>query len=200
MPASVRRVTAEDLVPDAEYERERQSRGAVLLPLKQLRRISLGPYCTLMFETYDTILSQIQEMLLADRGAAARIEDHLAAYNSLIPQGRELVAAVMFEIDEPGRRAGVLGSLGGVEDYFFVQVDVERISAAPEADMERIRDGETPSGRFLRFLRFRFPDEDSAAAFGDYERPVMIGCDHPHYRHITVLSEEVRAELARDLD
>jgi hypothetical protein len=196
MPASSRRVTAQDLVPDAEYARERKARRAALLPTKRLRRVALGPYCTLIFESYDTMLFQIQEMLLVEKGGAAQVEDELTAYNPLIPQGRELVATVMFEIDDPVRRAAVLGQLGGVEDHFFLQVDMERAFAVPEGDIDRTRDGKTSSVHFLRFPL----TEDAAAAFEDYERPVMIGCDHPRYGHIAVLSEDVRRELARDLD
>src|SRR5579859_378969 len=101
MPASTRRVTAEDLLPDADYALERKARRAALLPAKRLRRVSMGPHCTLIFENYDTMLFQIQEMLLVEKGGAAQVEDELAAYNPLIPQGRELVATVMFEIDDP---------------------------------------------------------------------------------------------------
>ena len=198
MPASIRRVTAEDILPDAEYARERKARRAALLPMKRLRRVALGPYCTLIFENYETMLFQIQEMLLVEKGGAAQLADELEAYNPLIPQGRELVATVMFEIEDPVRRAAVLGQLGGIEEHFFLQVDVTRLEAVPEGDVERTRDDGKTSA--VHFLRFPFHDDDEAAAFGDYERPVMIGCDHPHYGHIALLSEEVRAELARDLD
>ena len=197
MPASTRRVTAEDLLPDADYARERKARRAALLPAKRLRRVALGPYCTLIFENYETMLFQIQEMLLVEKGGAAQVEDELAAYNPLIPQGRELVATVMFEIDDPVRRAAVLGELGGIEDHLFLQIGVTRVFGVPEGDIERTRDGKTAA---VHFLRFPLTEDDDAAAFRDYERPVMIGCDHHLYGHIAVLSEEVRAELARDLD
>jgi hypothetical protein len=196
MPASTRRVTAEDLLPDADYARERKARRAALLPAKRLRRVALGAYCTLDFENYDTMLFQIQEMLLVEKGGAAQVEDGLAAYNPLIPQGRELVATVMLEIDDPVRRAAVLGELGGIEEHLFLQIDVARVFGVPEGDIDRTRDGKTSA---VLFLRFPLTDDDDAAAFRDYERPVMIGCDHPHYGHIAVLSEEVRAELAKDL-
>ena len=196
MPASSRRVTAEDLLPDADYARERKARRAALLPAKRLRRVALGPYCTLIFENYDTMLFQIQEMLLVGKGGAAQREDELAAYNPLIPQGRELVATVMFEIDDPVRRAAVLGQLGGIEDHLFLQIDVARAFGVPEGDIERTRDGKTSA---VHFLRFPLTEDDDAAAFRDYERPVMIGSDHPRYGHIAVLGEEVRAELAKDL-
>ena len=196
MPVSSRRITPDDLLPDADYARERKARRAALLPTKRLRRVSLGPYYTLIFETYDTMLFQIQEMLLVEHGGAAQVQAELEAYNPLIPQGQELVATVMFEIDDPVRRASLLGQWGGIEEHFYIQVDMERRYAVPEGDVDRTRDGKTSAVHFLRFPL----TEDGAAAFGDYERPVMIGCDHPLYGHIAVLAEDVRSELARDLE
>jgi hypothetical protein len=197
MPASSRKVTAADILPDADYARERKARRAALLPAKRLRRVSLGPYCTFIFENYDTMLFQIQEMLLVERGGPGQVEDELTAYNPLIPQGRELVATVMFEIDDPVRRAAVLGALGDVEDHFFLEIGGTRVPGVPEGDAERTRDGKTAA---VHFLRFPLPDHDAAAAFRDGARPVMLGCDDPRYGHIAVLSQDVRQELARDLD
>ena len=196
MPASKRMITADDLVPDADYARERKARRAALLPTKRLRRVSLGPYCTLIFESYDTMLFQVQEMLLTERGGAGQVPDELAAYNPLIPQGRELVATVLFEIEDPDRRAKVLGMLGGVDDHFYLGLGDERARAVPEGDIERNReDGKTSS---VHFLHFPLTD-DQAARFRDPSVGAMVGCDHPNYGHIALLGAETRAELAKDL-
>ena len=151
MPAATRQVTVADIVPDAQYAAERKRRRAELLPAKRLRRVSVGPHCTFYFESYDTMLFQIQEMLLTEKGGAAQIPDELAAYNPLIPQGAELVATVMFEIDDPLRRATILNQLGDVEAHFFLKVGEDRIAGAPEGDEDRTRDGKTSSVHFLRF-------------------------------------------------
>lgn len=196
MPASQRRILAGDLISDADYARQRRERRAALLPVKRLRRIALGPYCTLIFESYDTMLFQIQEMLLTEKGGESQIADELAAYNPLVPQGRELVATVMFEIADPVRRAEVLGGLAGVGEHFHLVVGAERIGAVPEGDIERDRaDGKTSSVHFLHFPM----TPDQVATFRDPEAPAMVGCDHPRYGHIASLSPETRAELARDL-
>jgi hypothetical protein len=195
MPASSRQVTAQDILPDAEYALQRKARRLALLPVKALRRIALGPHCTFYFESYETMLFQIQEMLLTEKGGVAQLADEMAAYNPLIPQGRELVATVMFEIDDPLRRASILGQLGGVEDHFFLNIGHGRVAAVAEADVERTRDGKTSSVHFLRF-----PLTDALAqAFRDPAVSVMVGCDHPRYGHLAVLGEATRAELARDL-
>ena len=197
MPASQRRVTPEDIIPDAVFRLQRKERRAALLPKKKLRRIDLGPHCTAYFETYETMLFQIQEMLLIEGGGAAQLVDEMAAYNPLIPQGGELVATVMFEIDDPLRRANILARLGGVEDHFFLQIGDSRSAAQQEGDIERTReDGKTSSVHFLRFPL----TPEQAAQFRDPKVMVMLGADHPLYDHRAILNEATRAELAGDLD
>jgi hypothetical protein len=195
MPASARKVTPADLIPDADYAKARKARRAELLPIKRLRRVSLGPFCTAYFECYETMLFQIQEMLLTEKGGAGQVPDELAAYNPLIPQGSELVATVMFEIDDPLRREAALARLGGVEDRFFIQVGEMRVAGVPEGDVERTRDdGKTAS---VHFLHFPFT-ADQIAAFRGGAGTAMVGCDHPLYSHLAGLSPETRAELSRD--
>lgn len=195
MPLAQRQITVEDLLPDAEFAQRRKAWRAELLPVKRLRRIALGPYCTFYFECFDTMLFQVQEMLLIEKGGAAQVPDELAAYNPLIPNGSELVATVMFEIDDPVRREAVLSRLGGVEDCFFVQVGAERVMGVPEGDVERTReDGKTSSVHFLRFPL----EAKHIAVFRDPATEIMIGCNHERYSHLAGLSPASRAELVRD--
>jgi len=195
MPASQRQVTRADLLPDAEFAKVRKERRAALLPVKRLRRIELGPVCTFYFECFDTMLFQVQEMLLTEKGGEGQIADELAAYNPLIPQGQELVATVMFEIDDPIRRAALLARLGGVEDLFFIQVGDTKVAGVPEGDVERTReDGKTSSVHFLRFPLAA----EQIALFRDPKTAILVGCDHESYRHLAGLSPATRAELSRD--
>ncbi|WP_397415685.1 DUF3501 family protein [Phenylobacterium sp.] len=195
MPLAERRITPADLVPDAEFARVRRERRAALLPLKRLRRVDLGPLCTVYFESYETMLFQIQEMLLIEKGGADQVPDELAAYNPLIPQGSELVATVMFEIDDPVRRASILARLGGVEDTFFLRIGDERIAGLPEGDVERTRDdGKTSAIHFLRFAL----EPRHIAVFRDPATEILIGCGHERYSHLAGLSPATRAELSRD--
>ncbi|MDB5699246.1 MAG: hypothetical protein JWN69_2050, partial [Alphaproteobacteria bacterium] len=193
MPATTREITAQDVIPVAEFAEQRRERRAALLPIKRLRRIDVGPYCTFYFESFETMLFQIQEMLLIEKGGEAQLADELAAYNPLIPKGRELVATVMFEVDEPVRRAKFLGNLGGVERHFYLQLDDQRIDGAPEEEDERTRDDGKTSA--VHFIRFQFTDEQ-AAAFRAPATKAMIGCNDPRYAHIAVLSPAAKAELA----
>jgi len=195
MPLALRKITPEDLLPDVEFAARRKAWRAELLPVKRLRRIELGPYCTFYFESYDTMLFQVQEMLLVEKGGAAQVPDELAAYNPLIPNGSELVATVMFEIDDPVRREAVLARLGGAEDCFFIQVGGERVAAEPEGDVERTReDGKTSSVHFLRFPL----KPEHIAHFRDPATEILIGCSHERYSHLAGLSPASRAELSRD--
>jgi hypothetical protein len=195
MPAALRQITPADLIPDADYARERRERRQALLPIKRLRRVALGPFCTLIFENYDTMLFQVQEMLLTEKGGAEQVPDELAAYNPLIPQGSELVATVMFEIDDEVRREQTLARLGGVEDSFFIQVGAERALAVPEGDVERTRDdGKTSSVHFLRFPL----TADQVARFRDPATQIMVGSSHEAYSHLAGLTPATRAELAKD--
>ena len=195
MPADARRIEPDDLISDAEYARQRKDRRAALLPIKRLRRVHLGPFCTFIFETYETMLFQVQEMLLTERGGAEQVPDELAAYNPLIPQGRELVATVMFEIEDPVRRERELARLGGVEETFYLQIGEAQAPGAPEGDVERTRDdGKTSSVHFLRF-----PLTDAQVArFRDPGTQILIGCRHEHYSHLAGLTPATRAELAKD--
>ena len=196
-PAVRRQVTRDDIIPTEAFAPQRKARRAALLPVKRLRRVDLGPYCTFYFECFETILFQIQEMLLVEKGGEEQLADELAAYNPLVPQGSELVATVMFEIDDDLRRAQILGRLGGGDDQFFIQIGEERAAGVPEGDIERNReDGKTSSVHFLHFPL----TPAQAGRFGDPATSVMIGCAHPLYSHLTVLQPESREELEKDLE
>jgi hypothetical protein len=195
MPAAERIITAADIMPDAQFALVRRERRAALLPTKRLRRVDLGPAATAYFECFDTMLFQVQEMLLIEKGGAAQLPDELAAYNPLIPQGSELVATVMFEIDDEVRRTRTLSQLGGIEDRFFIQVGAEKARGVPEGDIERTRDDGKASS--VHFVRFPLTAEQKAV-FRDPATTITLGCDHERYGHLAVLSPATRAELARD--
>ena len=196
MPAALRKITAEDITPIEQFAAQRKDRRVALLPTKRLRRVALGPYCTFYFESFETLLFQVEEMLLVEKGGAEQLVDELAAYNPLVPQGAELVATIMFEIDDPIRRETVLNQLGGVEDDFFIQFGTDKAKGVSEDDVERTReDGKTSSVHFLHFPL----TPAQAAVLRDPTVQIMIGCDHPLYAHMAALSPATRAELAKDL-
>jgi hypothetical protein len=195
MPAQDRKITTADIISDAEFGAIRTERRQALLPTKRLRRIEVGPVATFYFENFDTMLLQVQEMLYIEKGGQAQLADELAAYNPLIPQGSELVATVMFEIDEPVRRQSILKRLGGVEERMFIEIDGEKIMGVPTDDVERTtEDGKTSS---VHFIRFAFTDAPKAK-MRDPKSQILVGIDHENYAHLAVLSPASRAELAKD--
>jgi hypothetical protein len=197
MPQAKRTITADDIMPMEDFAKVRAERRGALLPVKKLRRIALGPDATFYFESFATMWQQIHEMLFIEKGGAEQLADELAAYNPLIPKGDELVATLMFEINDAERRARVLRQLTDVELAMFIQVGQDKIFARPEQEVERTApDGKTSS---VHFLHFPF-SQAQKEAFAMTQEQVVLGCDHENYRHLTVLSPQSKQELSKDFD
>jgi hypothetical protein len=191
-----REITAGDIMPMAEYGKIRREYRRKLVDVKRKRRVHIGPHITFYFENYDTMWAQVHEMLFIERGGDEQLEGELAAYNPLIPQGRELVATMMIEIEDEGLRRRTLAGLGHIEDTVQLTFAGHTVKAAPEADMERTTaEGKTSS---VHFLHFTFSPEQ-AVAFKTSDTQVILGITHSNYRHMAMLSEDSRAALAQDL-
>jgi hypothetical protein len=190
-----RQIETAAILPAAEYAKVRAERRKKITEIKKNRRLEVGPFATFYFESYDTMLHQVHEMLFIEKGGAEQVPDELAAYNPLIPQGSELVATVMFEIDDPLRRARVLGNLGGVETHAFIRVGGDTIRGVPEDDQERTRDDGKASS--VQFIRFAFTAAQ-VAAFKGGAGDVVVGFDHANYGHMAVMPPAVRAALSQD--
>lgn len=188
-------LTAADIMPMADYAKIRKQKRGELSEHKRFRRVEVGPFVTFYFESFETMWVQVHEMLYIEKGGEEQIEGELATYNPLIPNGRELVATFMIEIDEPLRRARVLAGLGGIETTAFFSFAGERIAGIAEADQDRTsEDGKASS---VQFVHFSFTPEQ-IAAFGKEGTQVILGFSHPAYSHMAVLPEPVRAALAAD--
>ncbi|WP_084462373.1 DUF3501 family protein [Oceanibaculum pacificum] len=197
MPAAAKQITHADILPLPDYVKIRADRRRAVVALKKNRRIEVGPHATFYFENFETMLSQVQEMLYIEKGGDAQIEDELSAYNPLIPQGKELVATVMFEIDDEYRRRRILGKLGGIEHQMFVKVAGETVKGVAEDDVDRTTaDGKASS---VQFVHFPFT-EAQIAAFRKPETEVIVGFSHPEYPHMSVLPAAMRDSLAQDFD
>ena len=193
----MRKITEADILPLPDYVKVRAQRRTAISALKKNRRLEVGPFATFYFESFDTMLHQVQEMLYIEKGGAAQVPDELAAYNPLIPDGRELTATVMLEIDDPVRRARVLAMLGGIEHAMFIRFAGETVKGVAEDDQERTRaDGKASS---VHFAHFPFTAEQ-VAKFKAPGTEVVVGFSHENYGHMAVMSETVRAALAKDFD
>ena len=197
MPRSQHRIVEADVVASAIYAGERAERRKALIPIKRKRRVEVGPYATFYFENYDTMLAQVQEMLHVEKGGPAQIAGELEAYNPLIPQGSELIATLMIEIDEPNRRTATLMKLAGIEESAYLQIGAEKIEGKPTEYEDRTsEDGKTSS---VHWVRFPFT-KAQIAAFKSAVGKAILGLSHPQYGHMAVVPNDVREELAKDFD
>ena len=195
--APKREITKADLIPISEYGARRKEYRTAISAIKRRRRVEVGPFATFYFESYDTMWHQIHEMLYIEKGGDAQIPDELRAYNPLVPKGNELVATVMFEIDDPKRRAEVLARLGGVEETASISFAGETVKGVPEADIDRT----TAAGKAssVQFIHFPFTKEQ-IEKFRVPGTQVVIGFSHPNYGHMAIMPESVRETLAQDFD
>ena len=195
MPREAREITRADVLSMEDYAAVRAERQAAAV--RRRRRVAVGPFATFTFESFETMWTQVHEMLFIEGGGEDQIAGELDAYNPLVPQGRELVATLMLEIDDAARRAAELGRLGGVEHTVSLSIGGGAVAAVAEAEVER----STAAGRTSAVHFLHFPlSEAQAAAFRDPAQEVVLGIGHAHYAHRTVLSPETREELATDLD
>jgi len=195
MSKQKRQIEKKDLLPTNVYAESRKQIRKDLVEFKINRRIALGPYATFYFESYETMVAQVQEMLHIEKGGDEQLKDELIAYNPLVPNGKELTATLMFEIDNPISRGAFLGKVGGIEERIFMKIDNEKVKAVPENDVDRTSaDGKASS---VQFIHFKFKDEQ-IAKFKSGSANIELGIDHKEYAHTTKLTEDNVKSLIAD--
>ena len=195
MPREKKEILKEDIMPLDVYIKHRKELRKNIVNFKKDRRIALGPYATFYFESYETMLAQVQEMLYIEKGGDEQLKDELTAYNPLIPNGKELIATLMFEIDNPVSRSAFLGKVGGIEEKVFIKIEGEIVKAIPEEDVDRTSaEGKASS---VQFIHFKFSDEQ-IQKFKLDGAEVEIGIDHKEYSHTTKLSLANLSSLSAD--
>ena len=188
-------VEKKDLISFNEYAKNRKELRKKLLEYKKNRRVPIGPYATFYFESFETMLAQVQEMLYIEKGGDEQLKDELSAYNPLVPNGKELTATLMFEIDNPVSRATFLGKVGGIEENVYMKVDGDIIQAVPEEDVDRTSaEGKASS---VQFIHFKFNDEQ-IQKFKSNASSIEIGIDHKEYSHLTKLNDATIKSLSAD--
>ena len=197
MPKEKKEIQKNDIMPLDIYTKQRKELRKNIVEFKKNRRISLGPYATFYFESYETMLAQVQEMLYIEKGGDEQLNDELTAYNPLIPNGKELIATLMFEIDNPVSRGAFLSKVGGIEQNVFMKVEGEIINAVPEEDVDRTSaEGKASS---VQFIHFKF-NEKQIEKFKSGSLNVEIGIDHKEYSHTTKLTDLNLKSLAADFN
>ncbi len=197
MPREKKEIQKNDIMPLDIYTKQRKQLRKNIVEFKKNRRISLGPYATFYFECYETMLAQVQEMLYIEKGGDEQLKDELLAYNPLIPNGKELIATLMFEIDNPVSRATFLGKVGGIEENVFMKIGAEKIKAIPEMDVDRTSANGKASS--VQFVHFKFNDEQIKKFTSD-SLQIELGIDHKEYSHTTKLTDITVKSLSTDFN
>lgn len=197
MPAETRRIEPADIMPMQDYVRRRKELRQVRIATKQARRLQVGPYATVLFENYASMLAQVQEMLFIEKGGDEQLREEMAAYNPMIPQGSELTATMLLEIEDADQRARVLATLGRIEDHVAIRVGSERVPGVPDEDADRTNAAGKTSA--VHFFHFPFTAAQ-IAAFRDPGTQIMFEIAHPNYGHLAIIGDAMRAELAADFD
>ena len=195
MSKEKRQIEKKDLIPANVYIECRKQVRKDLVEFKRNRRISLGPYATFYFESFETMVAQIQEMLYIEKGGDEQLKDELIAYNPLVPNGKELTATLMFEIDNPVSRAVFLSKVGGIEKKIFIKIESEIIKAVPEGDVDRTSAAGKASS--VQFIHFKLTD-DQIDKFKSGSTNIELGIDHKEYSHTTKLTEDSIKSLSAD--
>ena len=195
MPKDKKLIQKEDIMPLDVYTNQRKELRKNIVEFKKHRRVPLGPYATFYFESFETMLAQVQEMLYIEKGGDEQLKDELLAYNPLVPNGKELTATLMFEIDNPVSRAAFLGKVGGIEEKVYMKIDGDLIKAVPEEDVDRTSaEGKASS---VQFIHFKFKDKQ-IEKFKSNSSLVELGIDHTEYSHSTKLNELTVKSLSKD--
>jgi hypothetical protein len=198
MSAAMQKLVETDLLSLERYSRERPEFRARVMAHKKSRQVSVGQNTMWLFEDRLTVQYQVQEMLRTERIFEAEgIAEELAAYNPLIPDGRNWKVTFLIEYPDAEIRRVQLERLKGIEDRCWVQAaGCARLYAIADEDLERENEVKTSAVHFLRFEL----DEATVSAL-KRGAALAMGIDHPNYRHeLAPVSENVRAALISDLD
>jgi len=192
----MKKLAESDLLSLERYAPEREAFRARVMAHKKNRQVNVGPNTLWLFEDRLTVQYQVQEMLRTERIFEAEgIAEELAAYNPLIPDGRNWKATLLIEFPDPEIRRVQLEKLRGIEDRCWVQVaGCERLFAIADEDLERENETKTSA---VHFLRFELAPAMTAGLRAG--ATLAVGIDHANYRHELALADNVRSALITDL-
>ena len=189
------KIELSDIVSNELYSKQRKEKRTEMIKLKKYRRIDVGPVISLYFENKETMIYQIQEMALTENINPEDLKNEIDAYNPLVPQGEELVATLMIEIDDVIRRKNFLARLGGIEQKVKIIIGKEIIYAKAEEDIDRTTaDGKASSVHFLHF----YFTQNLIKKFKTSDKIIQVGIDHEHYGHMAILSKNSLDALSKD--
>jgi len=189
-------IAVDEILNLYEYEKVRDERRRAVIALRAGRRVAVGRYLSVVFESRETVWFQIQEMIRTERIVdPGKIAEEVAVYNALLPRPGELAATMFIEIEQPDRVKPVLDDLLGIDtrDYVRLEVGPHVVVGAFEAGHSDEDLGKLSAVHFVRFAPPAAARREFAAA------EVALVVDHPNERARTVLGPATRRRLAEDL-
>jgi hypothetical protein len=193
----MKKLTTSDLLSLEEYDKSREEIKKNLLLHKKNRSVKIGDHVLLLFEDYETIKYQVQEMLRIEKIFKEKdIQEEIDAYESLIPDGNNLKATMLIMYTDVNQRKIMLNKLCDLENSVWLSINnSEKVFAISDEDLERSRDEKTSA---VHFLRFQLSDIDKKS-FKETDH-ITIGIDHKEYNYKTELQRDTASCLAKDLD
>jgi hypothetical protein len=189
-------LTQEDLIPNRDYERQREGFRSRIIELKKRRRISVGPLITLVFENRDTLQFQVQEMIRVERiFDPVKVQEELEVYNALLPTPGELSATLLIEIVEQERMKEWLDLFMGLDRGHKVAIRAGQDTVFGEFEGGHSHETKISAVHFVRFK----PSAAMMATVGRREIPVTLSVDHATYHEATVVPWDMRQEWLADL-
>lgn len=194
--ASNAKLTRDDLWSLEQYAEQRPDFRNQVIAHKKNRQVHLGKHATLYFEDAITMKYQVQEMLRVERiFEPAEIEEELAAYNPLIPDGSNWKATFMIEYGDAEERRIALTKMSGIEHKVWVQVgDGAKVYATANEDLQRSNEEKAAA---VHFMRFELSANDIAGARAG--SGIRMGIDHDALPYAVDVPASAAASLAQDL-
>jgi len=193
----MRKLTIENLLSLEDYEKEREQIKTNLLLHKKNRSITVGDNILLLFEDFETIKYQVQEMLRIEKiFKEPEINEEISAYTSLIPDGDNLKATMLIMYPDVDERKVMLNKLNDLENNIYLSIDNnKKVFAVSDEDLERTKDGKTSAVHFLRFQL----DSDIIGMFKSSDN-IIFGSDHDKYSRDTKITNETKMSLIGDFE
>tara|TARA_B100000953_G_scaffold11867_1_gene10647 strand:- start:339 stop:920 length:582 start_codon:yes stop_codon:yes gene_type:complete len=193
----MKKLVIKDLLSLENYDSKRDEIKNKLLEHKKNRSISIGNHMVLLFEDYETIKYQVQEMLRIEKiFNKNEMQSEIDAYSPLIPDGTNLKATMLIMYTDIDERQIMLQKLHNIENKIWISInDGKKIYAVSDEDLERSKDNKTSAVHFLRFQLDEFSIKDFKKSY-----KVSLGSDHNNYEELTDVSKESIDSLRKDLD
>ena len=190
----MRKIEQKDILDLTAYEKQRKEFRQKIMAIKEQRRIHVGPWITYLFENYDTMWYQVQEMTRAERIVDEEgIQGELNAYNELIPEKNQLSASMLIEIDDITERKTFLTRVVDLPQHTYLSLNGEKNMAVFDP-----RQGSEDKLSAVQYIKFNLT-QTQADTFGDSESKVVFGFDHREYSHEHELTSEQKSVLFKDM-